>query len=185
MTGETSMIRHRRAVPVLVLTTLLLPGLLGACGGDEPTSLPELSSSPSVSASGGLSAAEQEVADRVALYARTLDDIAGGDKLDMKRLRAVAVDSWAQTLGENLQQTKAQGFVVEGEKQRTFKSVSVTGEAAEYVECTDQRKTRLVKNGKPEPDGPQQTDPPTLTTITLVKRSGVWKVQTAKGGGTC
>jgi hypothetical protein len=171
-----SMVRTRLMLPVLVLAVTALAG----CDGDD-SDLPEIGSSPGASQSAGADG-EQAVKDRVALYETTLDGIAGGQKLDMKRLRAVAVDDWAQTVGQNLQQTKAQGFVVKGEVLRTFESVDVVGESAAYVECVDQRQTRLVKNGKP---GPQVTDPPALSTISFVKQSGEWKVKDVKAGGTC
>src|SRR3954447_8969727 len=136
------MVRSRWAVPV-ALAVVLLTG----CGDDKPQNLPEIGASASATgatAASGLNAEQQAVVDRVDLYERTLDAIAAGDKLDMKRVRAVAVDSWAQVVGEGLQQTKAQDFVVTGTTEREFKSVAVSGGQARFSECVDARKTRLV-----------------------------------------
>jgi hypothetical protein len=166
--------------------------LLAGCGDDGEPRRPVASSgasaapsSASATASSGRGAEEQAVADRVDLYYETMDSIAAGARVDPARLRAVAVAEWAQLLGRNLQQTKDLGFVVAGEVERTRRSVRVTGDTAEYVHCIDQRGSRLVKNGTPEPEGGLQTDPPTLVTLTLVRESGVWKVRTGKALGRC
>lgn len=172
----------RRLVAVLVAV------LVAGCGGGDGDPPKPRASSGVSAASGAASspgAERQAVVARVRLYHETVDAIAAGEKVDMTKLRAVAVAAWAQLLGKNLQETKDLGYVVAGEVKRTVKSVRVTGETAEYVQCIDQRGVSMVKNGKPEPKGPVQTDPPTLATFTMVKESEVWKVRSGTTTGTC
>jgi hypothetical protein len=181
--GETSMVGNRRGWAAAVLGAALLVGC-GGGGDDGARPASATSSAASSAASSGPAAEEQAVVERVGLYYETIDAISAGAKVDLARLRAVAVDAWARLLAGNLQQTKDLGFVVSGEVDRTLRSVRVTGGTAEHVHCVDQGGSRMVKNGTPEPHVSLPSDR-TLVSLTLVRESGVWKVRGGKSGGTC
>lgn len=179
--GETAMVRNRRAWPAAALAAALLVG----CGDDAARPAAGASSAASSApATSAPSTEEHAVLERVGLYYETIDAIWAGAKVDLGRLRAVAVEAWARLLARNLQQARDQGLVVSGEVVRAVRTVRVTGGTAEHVHCVDQSGSRTVQNGTPEPHVSLPSDR-TLVTLTLVRESGVWKVRGGTSGGTC
>lgn len=178
--GETAMVRNRRAWPAVALAAALLVG----CGDDPRPAAGASSAASSAPATSAPATEEHAVQEQVGLYYETIDAIWAGAKVDLARLRTVAVDAWAQLLARNLQQGRDQGLVVSGEVVRAIRTVRVTGGTAEHVHCVDQSGSRMVRNGRPEPHVSLPSDR-TLVTLTLVRESGVWKVRGGTSGGAC
>lgn len=168
------------AAAALVCVVTVLPG----CGDDEPDD----GGLPPASASASSGADDQDaVAASVTKYNDVVEAMQGEEPLDMAKLRSVATAGLAQKVGESIQVAKAEGLTVRhpsGGVRRSGTTVTVNGAEATLVECVDRRGTILVENGKAQPRD-DTVFKPILTTYTVEKTDGEWKVAAAEDGAAC
>jgi hypothetical protein len=145
---------HRPLGPALIAAagTSLVIILLGCSEQDETYGLqplPSGSSSAPTTAGLTLTPAQQTVADAVSRYDAVIKAMSDGAPLDMKKIRAVAVDPWATRAGRNLLVLKAQKQRTTGTHQNSVQNVAITGRDAKVRVCSDARLTKVVSGGPP------------------------------------
>jgi hypothetical protein len=146
--------------------------------------LPGTTSSSSTSTEPVLSAEQQAVADAVTRYDSMIDEISGGAPIDMNKLKSVALDPWATTMGKNLFQLKALKQHTTGTSNSTIISVFISKNTAVFVDCTDSRKLAVVSTAS-VPTTIGRGRGPAIDKVSLVKVSNKWIVKNVESGGKC
>jgi hypothetical protein len=172
---------------LLAAAAVLSSGAAG-CSNEEKTyglQSPPGASSPTSSPTGlGLTPEQKAVADAVTRYDAVIKTMSDGARLDMNKIRTVAVDPWATKAGRNLLILKAQKYRTTGKLTNSTRDIKISASRAVFVECSDSRGQQVVTD-----DSRHETvtagAAPRVATSVLVKINGHWFVQNIKEGKAC
>jgi hypothetical protein len=171
-----------------VAASVLAAGLAGCSASDDTGGLPEITdvTSPATTPTGpSLTPDQQAVADAVTRYDQVLTSISDGAPLDEKRIKSVAVDPWATTIGKRIFEFKALEKHTTGTHVSVIESVVLKDETAEVVDCTDARKTEIVSASDSPPTTVSGGDDILRGTTSLIRVRGKWLVKNFDVIGKC
>jgi hypothetical protein len=176
------------AVTAIIIAAVALTAGATGCSGPEDTSgLPDISevtTAPATPTGPVLTPEQQTVVDAVAHYDQVMDAMTAGQPMDMKKITAVTVNPWRQKVADNIFKLQALKQRVRGKHTSAVRSVKITGDTAEYVQCGDSSRRQVVYMG-PEPTVVAGGTPPELGIFSLVRINNKWLVKNVQGGKKC